>query len=80
VSEPEAIAQVHRLGDVMEEDYVYAENGTSDLPLNGEGKEAQAVARMHFRAAPRNDARLRDVLDPLGALRPAEGEEPVLDA
>jgi GTP-binding protein HflX len=80
VSEPEAIAQVHRLGDVIEEEYVYAENGASDLPLNGTADETQAVARMHFRAAPRNDARLRDALESLGALRPADDEEPVLDA
>jgi len=80
VSEPEAIAKVHRLGDVIEEEYVYAENGTSDLPLNGAAEDTQAVARMHFRAAPRNDARLRDVLEPLGALQPADDEEPVLDA
>ena len=79
VSEPEVIAQVHRLGDVIEENYEYAENGGPDS-LNGEVEEAQAVARIHFRAAPRNDARLREALDPLGALRPAENEEPVLDA
>jgi len=79
VSEPEVIAQVHRLGDVIEESYEYDENGGPDS-LNGEVEEAQAVARIHFRAAPRNDARLREALDPLGALRPAEDEEAVLDA
>ena len=79
VSEPEVIAQVHRLGDVIEEEYEYAENGSMNA-LNGEAEEAQAVARIHFRAAPRNDARLREALDSFGALRPAEEERPVLDA
>ena len=79
VSEPEVIAQVHRLGDVIEESYEYAENGGLES-LNGEVEGAQAVARIHFRAAPRNDARLQEALDPRGALRPAETEEPVLNA
>jgi GTP-binding protein HflX len=67
VTEPEAIAEVHRLTDVISEDYVYAENGHAE---NGEVNNAQAVARMRFRAAPRNDARLRDTLEPFGELRP----------
>jgi len=67
VTEPEAIAEVHRLTDVISEEYVYAENGHAE---NGEVNNAQAVARMRFRAAPRNDARLRDTLEPFGELRP----------
>ena len=67
VTEPEAIAEVHRLTDVISEDYVYAENGHAE---NGEVNNAQAVARMRFRAAPRNDARLRDTLEPFGELQP----------
>jgi len=67
VTEPEAIAEVHRLTDVISEEYVYAENGHAE---NGEVNDAQAVARMRFRAAPRNDARLRDTLEPFGELRP----------
>jgi GTP-binding protein HflX len=74
VSEPEAISRVHRLTDVLDEEYVYTENGAADVPLNGETEEAQAIARIHFRAAPRNDARLRETLDAFGALRPAEDE------
>jgi GTP-binding protein HflX len=76
VSEPEAIARVHQLADVVDEDYLYAENGAADASLNGNVPEdAQAVARMHFRAAPRNDARLRDTLEPFGNLRPVDEEE-----
>jgi GTP-binding protein HflX len=83
VSEPEAIARVHQLADVVDEDYLYAENGTADMSLNGEvSEEAQAVARMHFRAAPRNDARLRDTLEPFSDLRLIDEEEdaPVAEA
>ncbi len=80
VSEPEAISRVHRLTDVIAEEYVYTENGAADVPLNGEAEEAQAVARIHFRAAPRNDARLRESLDSSGALRPVEDEAPVPEA
>lgn len=61
VSEPEAVAQVHRLADVVSEDYMYAENG--------EAEDAQALARIHFRAAPRNEARLREALESCGTLR-----------
>lgn len=62
VTEPEAIARVHRLADVISEDYMYAQNGEVDA--------SEPVARMHFRAAPRNDARLQDTLEPFGKLRP----------
>ena len=62
VTEPEAIAKVHRLSDVLSEDYMYAQNGEEDGP--------QAVARMRFRASPRNDDRLRQTLEPFGKLRP----------
>ncbi|PSQ74787.1 MAG: GTPase HflX [Bacteroidetes bacterium QH_7_64_110] len=80
VSEPEAIARVHRLADVIDEEYMYAENGATDVPLNGEAEEAQAVARMHFRTAPRNDARLREALESFGALQPVDDETPVPEA
>ncbi len=62
VTEPEAIARIHRLADVVSEEYMYAENGEEDGP--------QAVARMHFRAAQRNDERLRETLEPFAKLRP----------
>lgn len=67
VSEPETIARVHRLADVISEDYMYAENG--------EAEGDQAVARMHFRTAPRNDARLRESLEQFEQLQPVVGEE-----
>ncbi|MFP4228999.1 MAG: GTPase HflX [Salinivenus sp.] len=67
VSEPEAIARVHRLADVVSEDYMYAQNGKEEGP--------QAVARMQFRAAPRNDARLQQTLDAFAKLRPVVDDE-----
>ena len=66
VSEPEAIARVHELADVLHEDYLYAQNGMAEARLNGAADDAQAVARMHFRAAPHNEARLRKALAPIG--------------
>ncbi|PSQ94615.1 MAG: GTPase HflX [Bacteroidetes bacterium SW_11_64_17] len=83
VSEPEAIARVHQLADVVDEDYLHAENGAADASLNGDVPEdAQAVARMHFRAAPCNDSRLRDTLEPFSDLRPVDEDEdaPVAEA
>lgn len=73
VSEPEAIAKIHRLADVVSEDYMYAENG--EYGKNGTGKTPQAVARMRFRAAPRNDARLRKTLEAFAELRPVVDDE-----
>ncbi len=73
VSEPEAIAKIHRLADVVSEDYMYAENG--EYGENGTGKTPQAVARMRFRAAPRNDARLRKTLEAFAELRPVVDDE-----
>jgi len=67
VSEPEAIAKIHRLADVVSEDYMYAENGEDAGP--------QAVARMRFRAAPRNDARLRKTIEPFAKLRPVVDDD-----
>jgi len=80
VSEPAAIARVHQLADVVDEDYMYAENGAADVALNGKADDAQAVARIRFRAAPRNDARLRDTLEPFSELRPVDEETPVPEA
>ncbi len=73
VSEPEAIAKIHRLADVVSEDYMYAENG--EYGKNETGKTPQAVARMRFRAAPRNDARLRKTLEAFAELRPVVDDE-----
>jgi GTP-binding protein HflX len=73
VTEPEAIAKIHRLADVTSEDYMYAENGeleNGEAGPNGEADHPQAVARMQFRASPRNDDRLRQMLEPFAKLRP----------
>jgi GTP-binding protein HflX len=73
VTEPEAIAKIHRLADVISEDYMYAENGeveNGEAAQNGEADHPQAVARMQFRASPRNDDRLRQMLEPFAKLRP----------
>jgi GTP-binding protein HflX len=67
VTEPEAIAKIHRLSDVQSEEYMYAENGEEEGP--------QAVARMRFRASPRNDDRLRQTLESFAKLRPVVDEE-----
>jgi len=72
VSEPEAIAKIHRLADVESEDYMYAENGHAG---DGHSDSPQAVARMRFRAAPRNDARLRQTIEPFAELRPIVDDE-----
>jgi len=73
VTEPEAIAKIHRLADVTSEDYMYAENGefeNGEAEPNGEADHPQAVARIQFRASPRNDDRLRQMLEPFAKLRP----------
>ena len=67
VTEPEAIAKIHRLSDVISEDYMYAENGESD--------GTQAVARMRFRASPRNNDRLRQTLESFAELRPVVDDD-----
>ena len=73
VTEPEAIAKIHRLSDVKSEEYMYAENGEEDNP--------QAVARIRFRASPRNDDRLRQTLESFAKLRPVVDEDvPVQEA
>jgi GTP-binding protein HflX len=72
VTEPEAIAKIHRLSDVLSEEYMYAENGELD---NGEADGPQAVARMRFRASPRNDERLRQTLESFAKLRPVSDDD-----
>lgn len=74
VTEPQAIAKIHRLSDVLSEEYMYAENGELD---NGEAEAPQAVARMRFRASPRNDERLRQTLESFAKLRPVSEEDEV---
>lgn len=60
---PEVISYIHRLADVVSEDYMYAENGEDDA-------DPQAVARMHFRAPEADEARIDDRLQDFGNLTP----------
>lgn len=61
VTEPKAISRIHDLADVISEDYSYAE---------GKGGP-QAIARMEYRAARRNDERILRMLAPFDDLRPS---------
>ena len=73
VTEPATISFIHEVADVLQEDYLYARNGAP----GGNGRaEPQAVARMRFRLAPRHDARLRERLAGLPALRPLPEQPP----
>lgn len=63
VSEAKTIAQIHRVADVVSEDYMYALNGEpADKPM--------AVARLHFRCARRFERDLEPVLAKFAGLRP----------
>ncbi len=63
VSESRTIAHIHRVANVISEDYMYARNGDpADRPL--------AVARMHFRCARRFERDLEPVLARFSALQP----------
>lgn len=67
VTEPKAIARIHEIADVESEEYMYAEQDDAD-PATGD--EPQAVARIAYRAAPRNDDRIQNMLASFGPLRP----------
>jgi len=78
VTEPKAISSIHRLADVISEDYVYAQS----MPApSGDGSDEaafdrpQAVARMHYRAAPRNAERIQQMVSAFGPLRVFADEE-----
>ncbi len=68
VTEPKAISSIHRLADVVKEDYMYAENGTN-------GTASQAVARMQFRVSKRDEGRIGQILEDVAELRPVAQEE-----
>lgn len=71
VTEPKAISNIHRLADVVSEDYMYARNGTN-------GAAPQAVARMKFRVAKKNDQRIGRMVEDFSELRPVKnGQTPV---
>lgn len=59
------IAHIHRVADVVSEDYGYAQNGSPDRV---------AVARMRFRVGPHHRDDLRTALRPYGDLTPAADE------
>ncbi len=63
VTEPKAISSIHRLADVVDEDYMYAENGEN-------GSSPQAVARMQFRVSKRDEKRIGELLQDFAELRP----------
>ena len=63
VTEPKAISSIHRLADVVDEDYMYAENGEN-------GSNPQAVARMQFRVSKRDEKRIGELLQDFAELRP----------
>jgi GTP-binding protein HflX len=71
VTEPKAISNIHRLADVVSEDYMYARNGNN-------GAAPQAVARMKFRVAKKNDQRIGRMVEDFSELRPVKnGQTPV---
>jgi len=71
VTEPKTISAIHRLADVLDEEYVYA-HGVPSASGDGydqAGDRPQAVARLHYRAAPRNAERIEQMVQSFGPLR-----------
>ncbi|MEX1055145.1 MAG: GTPase HflX [Rhodothermales bacterium] len=67
VSEAKTIAHIHRVADVLAEDYMYARNGDpAEKPV--------AVARMHFRCARKHEQDLQPVLARFTRLTPIKDE------
>lgn len=63
VAEAKTIAFIHRVADVISEDYMYAFNGDPAV-------EPMAVARLHFRCARKFDRDLEPVLARFSGLKP----------
>lgn len=63
VSEAKAIAHIHRVADVLSEEYTYAQG-------SGDGAAPQAIACLHFRLAQQHDRELAPVLTPFAHLEP----------
>ena len=63
VSESRAISHIHRVAEVLAEDYMFARNGD-------DGAEPQAVARLRFRAAKKHVQDLSPLLDRYAGLTP----------
>lgn len=63
VTEARMISYIHRVADIVSEDYMYASGGEGDgAPL--------AVARLHFRTARKHDKDLMPQLEKYAALKP----------
>lgn len=69
VTAPKAIARIHALADVLSEEYSYADDTSGP----------QAIARVAYRAAQRNDERIRRLIAPYDDLQPA-GDGALSDA
>lgn len=63
VREAKTIAYIHRIADMISEEYMYASDGDSEAG-------PQAVARLHFRSARRYDRDLEPLLAKFARLRP----------
>ncbi|MFQ5568207.1 MAG: GTPase HflX [Rhodothermales bacterium] len=63
LSEAKAISHIHRVADVLSEEYMYAENGDGSA-------EPQAVARLRFRAARKHVQDLSPLLARFSCLMP----------
>ena len=63
VREAKAIAYIHRVADVLSEEYTYAQSG-------GDGAAPQAVAHLHFRIAQHHDRELEPTLSKFAHLAP----------
>jgi GTP-binding protein HflX len=63
MTEAGAISQIHRVADVLSEDYMYARNGD-------ENEAPQAVARLRFRAARKHVKDLSEMLARFSELKP----------
>lgn len=64
VAEGKTIAYIHRVADVISEEYLYARNGSPHI-------EPIPVARLHFRCARKNDRDLEPVLERFSGLTAA---------
>jgi GTP-binding protein HflX len=79
VTAQSVISFVHRVANVLDEDYLYARNGVSEEAHHGgrcDASSPQAAAQMRFRLAPRHDARLDGLLDDLPNLCPLDEQPP----
>ena len=63
VTESKTIAYIHRVADVLAEEYMYARHGDN-------GAEPQAVARLHFRCARKHHRDLAPAIDRFSHLKP----------